>query len=76
LLKDNYNLEHNNCTHYALNVFNSGMDSKSLLTLTASWNFLAPYDNPSQIIILEQMSAKGITNVKIRTGPIPNNRCN
>ncbi|VTP96428.1 hypothetical protein [Sphingobacterium daejeonense] len=77
LAKDNYNLEHNNCTHYALNVFNSGMDSNSLLTLTASRNFLAPYDNPSQVYrTLELMSANGNTNVKIGIGLVPKNRCN
>ncbi len=51
--------------------------SNSLLTLTASRNFVAPYDNPSQIYrTLKQMSANGNTNVKIGTGSVPKNRCN
>ena len=73
-----YDLNYNNCTDYAVNVFNSGMASNDKLTLLSSKNPYALYDNPSTLYLtLEKLKTSGNSNITIGSNLIiQRNSCN
>jgi len=78
LSKIDYDLDYNNCTHYAVNVFNSGMANNNKLTLLPSNNPFALYDNPSNLFLtLEKLKTNGKPNITIGSSLVKQlNSCN